>query len=255
MADRARDESPAPAEPTAPGWEESAAWWIRDFTDGADPEYRDQILPIVAAELADARRIIDIGCGEGQLARMLAGAGAQVTGVDSTRAQLETAVRRGGGPHYVRSSATALAVADHSFDAAVVCLVFEHLDDLDAAVAEVARVVRPGGRFALFINHPLTQTPGSGWIDDQILDPPEQYWRVGAYLVETATIEQVDAGVYIRFVHRPLSRYINTCAHHGLLLEHMVEPSPPESFLAQAPEYREAATIPRLMYLRFVNSR
>ena len=43
-------------------------------------------------------------------------------------------------------------------------------------------MLEPGGRFLLFLNHPLLQTPDSGWIDDQILD--EQYWRVGPYLPE-----------------------------------------------------------------------
>ena len=48
--------------------------------------------------------------------------------------------------------------------------------------ATYARVLQPGGRFLCFLNHPLLQAPGSGWIDDHILE--EQYWRVGPYLVE-----------------------------------------------------------------------
>ena len=67
----------------------------------------------------------------------------------------------------------------------------------------------PGGRFCFFLNHPLLQTPNSGWIDDQILDPPEQYWRIGPYLVEDETIEEVEKDVFIPFIHRPLSRYVN----------------------------------------------
>ncbi len=54
----------------------------------------------------------------------------------------------------------------------VACLVFEHIEDVDDAIAEVGRVLEPGGRFLFFLNHPLLQTPNSGWIDDQILDPP-----------------------------------------------------------------------------------
>jgi SAM-dependent methyltransferase len=127
--------------------------------------------------------------------------------------------------------------------------VFEHIDALDAAVAEVARVLAPGGRFTFFLNHPLLQTPGSGWIDDQILDPPEQYWRIGPYLTEAETVEQVSQGVFIRFVHRPLSRYVNALADHGLVIERMLEPAPPPGFVARAPEYGEAATIPRLLVL------
>ena len=53
----------------------------------------------------------------------------------------------------------------------------------------------------------------------------------------------------IRFVHRPLSRYVNALADPGLVVERMLEPAPPAGFLDRAPEYREAATIPRLLVL------
>jgi len=132
----------------------------------------------------------------------------------------------------------------------VTCLVLEHLDDLDGALDEVTRVLRPGGRFVVFINHPLFQTPGSGWIDDRVLDPPEQYWRVGPYLTPGVTMEEVDTGVRLPFFHRPLSVYVNALADRGLRLTRMLEPRPPPGFVALAPEYRGAATIPRLLVLR-----
>jgi hypothetical protein len=100
------------------------------------------------------------------------------------------------------------------------------------------------------VNHPLFQTPFSGWIDDQVVDPPEQYWRVGPYLEEIETVEEVEKDVFIHFIHRPLSRYVNALAANGLVLEHMAEPAPPAGLLAKAPEYPEAATIPRLLLLR-----
>ena len=106
----------------------------------------------------------------------------------------------------------------------VACLVFEHIDEVDEAIAEVARVLDAGGRFCFFLNHPLLQTPDSGWIDDQVVEPPEQYWRIGRYLEEAETIEEVELGVHIRFIHRPLSRYVNALADHGLYVERMVEP-------------------------------
>ena len=99
-------------------------------------------------------------------------------------------------------------------------------------------------------NHPLLQTPGSGWIDDHTLDPSEQYWRIGPYLIEQDSVEQVEQGVFIRFIHRPISRYINALSEHGLLMERMVEPAPPDGFRDRAYEYEEASAIPRLLYLR-----
>ena len=231
-------------------WEDHADWWIDGFTEGADPEYVEQMLPMAREELAGFDRVLDVGCGDGQISRLLASGGATVVGIDPTWNQIRIAHERGGGAAFVRAGAAELPVADASFDAAVACLVFEHIDDVDGAIAEVARVVRPGGRFSFFLNHPLIQTPGSYWIDDHTVDPPEQYWRVGPYLAEQSFVEQVEQGVFIRFVHRPLSRYLNALADHGLLLEQMVEPTPPDGFLARAEEYAAAAAIPRLLYLR-----
>jgi SAM-dependent methyltransferase len=231
-------------------WEQHAGWWQDGFTDGVDPEYEEQILPLAAELLAGADRVLDVGCGEGQVGRLATELGASlVAGVDPTWAQLTVAAERGGGPHYARSGAAALPFADAGFDAVVACLVFEHIREVDAAIAEVARVLRPGGCFAFFLNHPLLQTPNSGWIDDQILDPPEQYWRIGPYLVEDETIEEVEKDVFIPFIHRPLSRYVNALVANDLLIVRMEEPAPPPGFLARAEEYAEAATIPRLLLL------
>ncbi|MGZ6907124.1 MAG: class I SAM-dependent methyltransferase [Acidimicrobiia bacterium] len=230
-------------------WEQHAQWWQDGFTDGADPEYEEQILPIVAEELAGRDRVLDVGTGEGQLARHLVAYGAtRVVGVDPSVAQLATARARGGGPRYARSAAAALPFADGVFDAVLACLVFEHIEAVDEAIAEVARVLRPGGVFLFLLNHPLLQVPGSGWIDDHILE--EQYWRIGPYLVESLEEEEIAPGVHLPFIHRPMSRYVNSLAANGLLLHRMLEPAPPPGFLARAPEYAESATIPRLLVLR-----
>ena len=123
---------------------------------------------------------------------------------------------------------------------------------LDASESpdEVARVLRPGGRFSFFLNHPLLQTPGSGWIDDQVLDPPEQYWRIGPYLIEEESIEEVEKDVFIPFIHRPLSRYVGALVHSGFVITGLDEPAPPRGFLARAFEYEAAATIPRLLHIQ-----
>ena len=231
-----------------PLWERHAKWWQEEFTDGADPEYEEQILPLIDQHLAGARRVLDVGCGEGQVARRAVALGAEAVGVDPTRNQIAVAQRRAGGPLYARGAAAALPIRDGAFDAVVACLVFEHIIDFAEAIAEVARALRPGGLFLFFLNHPLLQTPNSGWIDDHILE--EQYWRVGPYLRDDSTIEEVAPGVNLPFMHRPLSRYIHVMGQVGLLLEDMDEPAPPPGFLDEAWEYGEASTIPRLMLLR-----
>ena len=241
------------------GWAaDTADWWQREFTDGVDPEYTEQIIPIIVDQLRGSGRMLDIGTGEGQVARALRADGAEVFAIDPIAAMVAEAAQRDSEPpddqpmRIAQAGAGAIPFADESFDAALACLVFEHIDAVDEAIADVARVLRPGGTFLFLLNHPLLQTPDSGWIDDQILDPPEQYWRIGPYLIEQATVEEVQKDVFIRFIHRPLSRYLNALASNGLLLAEMIEPAPPEGFLAQAPQFRDAATVPRLLVLRLV---
>ena len=237
---------------TEPTWNEHADWWIDGFTGGVDPEYEEQIIPLVCRELEAAKVLLDVGCGEGQLARAakLQNPSVRVVGVDPTPRQIEVAEERGGGVEYRVAPADALPFEDESFDAVLACLVFEHIDNLEGAIAEVARVLKPGGTFLFLLNHPLLQTPNSGWIDDQILDPPEQYWRIGAYLEEAVSFEEVEPGIKVRFVHRPLGRYVNALADAGLSIEKMHEPSPPQGFLDRSPDYANAATVPRLLALR-----
>jgi SAM-dependent methyltransferase len=271
-------------------WEVNSGWWQRKFTEGADPEYTEQIIPLLRDHLEQVapRSVLDIGCGEGQLSRLAAGLPGvrRVVGVDPTGAQLRAAVARqlpagagragtsqagvsragtgraglsqagvsragtgrAGLVSYARAAAGALPFPDATFDAAFACLVFEHIEGTAGALAEVGRVLRPQATFLLFLNHPLLQVPGSGWVDDHILE--EQYWRIGPYLVEHHGVEEVDRDVWIPFVHRPLSVYVNGLAAAGLYLTGMVEPAPPPGFLERAHEYQEAAAFPRLLVLR-----
>jgi len=228
-------------------WDDHAGWWQREFTDGADPEYEEQILPLIDRHLAGARRVLDVGCGEGQVARRAAARGADVVGIDPTAEQVVVARERAGGPIYLRACAESVPCRADAFDAAVMCLVIEHLDPFEPAIHEVARVLAPGGRFLLLLNHPLLQTPGSGWVDDHILE--EEYWRVGPYLPDDVAMEEVAPGVDLPFMHRPLYRYVNELAAYGLLIEHVDEPPPAAGLLARVPEYKDAATIPRLLLL------
>jgi len=145
-------------------WESHAAWWIEGFTAGADPEYEEQILPLAGEEIEGARRVLDVGCGDGQISRLAAAIDGVdlVVGLDPTWNQVAVAASRGGATGFVRAPADRLPFADATFDAVVACLVFEHIDAVDEAIAEVARVLEPGGRFCFFLNHPLLQTPNSG---------------------------------------------------------------------------------------------
>jgi SAM-dependent methyltransferase len=99
-------------------------------------------------EWLDARRsesILDLGCGDGQLTERLAATGAIVTGVDVSPEMLAAA--RSRGIEAREGSAESLPFADHTFDAIFSNAVLHWVRDQDAMMAEVRRVLKPGGRF------------------------------------------------------------------------------------------------------------
>ena len=148
----------------------------------------------------------------------------------------------------MRARAESLPCRASAFDAVLLCLALEHVDAFENAITDVARVLEPGGRFVLVLCHPLLQTPGSGWIDDRIVG--ERYWRVGPYLPDHSMVDEVAPGVDLRFLHRPLSRYVHAMGRVGLMIHDMEEPAPAARFVADTWGYEEAVTIPRVMLIR-----
>lgn len=99
--------------------------------------------------------VLDVGCGPGfYVADILdvVGENGAVTGVDASAAMLAIAGRKAGGPNVrlLEGEATKLPVGDASVDRAISVQVFEYLSDIDAALAELMRVVRPGGRVVIW---------------------------------------------------------------------------------------------------------
>ncbi|MGH9172162.1 MAG: class I SAM-dependent methyltransferase [Acidimicrobiales bacterium] len=235
-----------------PTWDDLATWWRTTFTNGVDIEYEMQILPLAVDLLRGSARVLDVGTGEGQLARRLAGmvpAPYLVAGVDPAGRQLANATEQAGGPAYLRGTGECLPFPDSSFDAVVCCLVIEHASEPEAVLREIARVLARRGRFLLIVNHPVVQGLGSGLVDDTILD--ERYWRIGPYLDEVLIVEEVDKGIKVSFAHRPLSRYINTLAEEGLCLTRMEEPAPPFEFLTGSVDLDLERSMPRLCAMVF----
>ena len=201
-------------------WETHATWWQEGFTEGADPEYEEQILPLAARWLAGADRVLDVGCGEGQVARLAVAGGATHRrrrrphlgpGARSPRPGRRSGVRPGGCG---RPAVRATPRSTPSWRASC--------SSTSSASTTPSR--RWPGCCVPVAASPSSSTTrccrrrSSGWIDDQVLDPPEQYWRIGPYLVEDLSIEEVEKDVFIPFIHRPLSRYVNALAANGLLL-------------------------------------
>jgi arsenite methyltransferase len=101
-------------------------------------------------------RIIDVGCGPGfYVAELLEEMGSEgsVLGIDLSEAMLALAARRcerHENASFARADASSLPAADASFDAALSVQVMEHVPDVGAALEEIRRVLRPGGRCVIW---------------------------------------------------------------------------------------------------------
>jgi 2-polyprenyl-6-hydroxyphenyl methylase / 3-demethylubiquinone-9 3-methyltransferase len=105
------------------------------------------------------RLVLDAGCGGGLVARELAAAGATVVGLDRSLGSLGVACRAAGARfHPAQGRLERLPFADGVFDVVVAADVLEHVPDLPAAVAELARVLAPGGRLVF---DTINRTPWS----------------------------------------------------------------------------------------------
>jgi SAM-dependent methyltransferase len=106
-------------------------------------------------EAAPPGRALDAACGTGRHARRLVELGHQVTGVDLTPEMLELAAAAVPEATFHVGDLLDLPVADAAFELVVSGLALAHVADLGAAVRELARVLRPGGRLIVSVLHPF----------------------------------------------------------------------------------------------------
>lgn len=126
-----------------------------DETRGLSPEVRAETARLLGGELAPGSRVVEVGAGTGQITIPLVRAGIDVVGLDLSEPMLERLdekAREGGvSLPLVAGDATHLPIADASFDAVVMRHVLHLVADWRGAVAEVVRIVRPGGSFLVSI--------------------------------------------------------------------------------------------------------
>jgi len=118
----------------------------RVMTAGLDQRWRRLAVRLV---VRPGDRVLDACCGTGDLALAARDAGADVVGLDFSEPMLERARRKGPELEWVRGDVLALPFEDASFDAATVGFGVRNVEDLDRGIAELARVLRPGGRLAI----------------------------------------------------------------------------------------------------------
>lgn len=162
------------------------------------------------------RRVLDAGCGNGYLSRMLAARGARVVGVEPTDAmcsfarEKETELRQ--GVHYVQADLAHLPDLGGPFDAVVCSMVLMAIPDWKPAMRSCVRALRPGGRFVFALVHPAFEGLAATWR------------RHGEYRVRRYLEEYEITGPIASDFHRPVSAYLNELASLGCRLREVAEP-------------------------------
>ena len=169
-------------------------------------------------------RLLEVACGQGRVARELARRGAALTGLDISAALLAKA--RAGeaaeplGIRYLPADVTASGVLEGQvFDGVVCNYGLSDIDDLDGLLANVARLLSPGGWFVFSLLHPCFP----GWDSDAPSSwPPDRgYYQEGWWLASnTGYRGRVGSS------HRMISTYLNSLTGHGLALDRAAEPPP-----------------------------
>jgi SAM-dependent methyltransferase len=175
----------------------------------------------------EGRRVLEVGCGAAQCSRWLMTQGASVVGLDLSFRQLQHSRRiddsTGVRVPVVCATATRVPLADASFDLA--CSAFGALPfvaDADTVMREVARVLRPGGRWVFAVTHPLR------WIFPD--DPTERgLTAVRSYFDRTPYVEEDDDGTpsYVEH-HHTVGDWVRAAVGAGFGVDDVVEPEWPK---------------------------
>lgn len=160
------------------------------------------------------RRILDAGCGSGPLSAALRERGALMSGFDLSAAMIGLARERLGedADLVVADLAQPLPYADAAFDDVVASLVLHYLEDWSAPLAELRRVLEPGGRLILSVNHPMLF---------KLMDPRADYFGVEEFSYDA---EHGGRTVVYTNWHRPLQAMTDAFTAAGFRISALSEP-------------------------------
>lgn len=188
------------------------------------------------------RRILDVGCGAGPLLAALRERGALVAGIDSSTKMVELAKQRlGDGPVLrVADLAAPLPFPDGAFDDVVACLVLHYLEDWTAPLAELRRVLVPGGRLIVAVNHP--------WVY-KLIRPEGDYFATEQWSDEYTFSGQT---AVLTNWHRPLHAMASAFTAAGFRIAVVSEPPPATGARERFPELVTSSSGSFLCFLFFV---
>ncbi|MDP9492245.1 MAG: class I SAM-dependent methyltransferase [Actinomycetota bacterium] len=227
-------------------WEHEAENWIAFARLESDAywHYRDHFFELVPEP---GVRTIEIGCGEGRVARDLKERGHSVVGIDSAPTLLAAAQALDPAGDYVLTDAADLPFEDESFGLAVAYNSLMDIDDMGGAVHEAWRVLKPGSRFCICVTHPINDA------GDFEHGKPGAAFHIDVYRGRRPFDESFERdGVTVRFVGwcYPLEGYTQPLEEAGFLIEAIREPAVDRSDLA--PHGEKRLRIPNFLLLRAV---
>jgi SAM-dependent methyltransferase len=153
--------SARPADPGVPNDYDSfaEAYSAENEASLLNAYYERPAMLALAGDVA-GRRILDAGCGSGPLFAALRDRGAIVTGFDKSAGMVELARRRLGDRAHLRVAELGrpLPFPDGAFDDVIASLVLHYLEDWGPPLAELRRVLKPGGRLIVSVEHPFAIT-------------------------------------------------------------------------------------------------
>jgi ubiquinone/menaquinone biosynthesis C-methylase UbiE len=234
------------SEESARRWDNGAAEFASVIDEQGDIHRRLLLNPVLFEFLGDltGKQVLDAGCGEGYLSRLMAANGASVVGVDYSRGMLKLAAERtdrdagSTDVEYRHGNAERLDFLDDAtFDIVVSNMVLVDLEDYQSAINEAYRVLVPGGLFVLANVNPAFSAPGGGWHIDH--DGRRLHWKVDDYFSEVPSEMPILAHSDTRFIqfHRTLTSLVRAILGAGFIVEDLVEPSPSEEAITEHPEF------------------
>ena len=188
-------------------------------TSLANAYYERPAILALAGDVA-GRRMLDAGCGSGPLSAALRDRGAIVTGIDISAGMLERARRRLGDDACLQQAdlKSPLPFPGNAFDDVIASLVLHYLEDWTAPLAELRRVLAPGGRLIASVNHPFS-----------IYTPHRQPGRKADYFATYNWTEAWTIGgqtAQMTFWHRPLHAMTDAFTQAGFRISVVSEPRP-----------------------------
>jgi 2-polyprenyl-3-methyl-5-hydroxy-6-metoxy-1,4-benzoquinol methylase len=231
-------------------WDANAEFWLRIIREHRD-RYRTELTdPALLDAIGDVTGldILDVGCGEGYMARELASRSArQVNGIDTSREQVKAAeAAMVPGTSFGEASASDLPFAPESFDVVLANHLLNDLPDIAGPVGEFARVLRPGGRFVALMLHPCfyehsaERTPGS-----RMLSASEYFTRRA--VEQPFEVDGLTSPAASTSWVRPLESYTQALTGNGLVITLLTEPHPSEQQVISSQWWRE--NFPRPLFL------